>query len=84
MSDAPGLSDAFLDRYNEKFLTFQGESDPMPTAVGELGVGRRVFFSQGVHCRHPAGSGGFFVLGYGAIRLTPQGSSTAIIWPADA
>ncbi|HYS45010.1 MAG TPA: MASE1 domain-containing protein, partial [Rhizomicrobium sp.] len=27
---------------------------------------------------------GFFVLGYGAIRLTPEGSSTAIIWPADA
>ncbi|MBA2588253.1 MAG: hypothetical protein H0U98_06455 [Alphaproteobacteria bacterium] len=27
---------------------------------------------------------GFFVLGYGAIRLTPPGSSTAIIWPADA
>jgi signal transduction histidine kinase len=27
---------------------------------------------------------GFLVLGYGAIRLTPEGSSTAIIWPADA
>ena len=27
---------------------------------------------------------GFFALGYGAIRLTPEGSSTAIIWPADA
>jgi signal transduction histidine kinase len=27
---------------------------------------------------------GFFVLGYGAIRLTPPGSPTAIIWPADA
>ncbi len=27
---------------------------------------------------------GFFILGYGAIRLTPPGSSTAIIWPADA
>ena len=27
---------------------------------------------------------GFFLLGYGAIRLTPPGSSTAIIWPADA
>ena len=27
---------------------------------------------------------GFFVLGYGAIKLTPEGSSVAIIWPADA
>ncbi|HET7085765.1 MAG TPA: ATP-binding protein [Rhizomicrobium sp.] len=27
---------------------------------------------------------GFFVLGYGALRLSPQGSSIAIIWPADA
>ena len=27
---------------------------------------------------------GFFVLGYGAILLTPPASSTAIIWPADA
>jgi hypothetical protein len=27
---------------------------------------------------------GFFALGYGAVRLTPEGSSTAIIWPADA
>jgi signal transduction histidine kinase len=27
---------------------------------------------------------GFFALGYGAILLTPQGSPTAIIWPADA
>jgi len=29
-------------------------------------------------------AGGFFLLGYGAILLTPDGSSTAIIWPADA
>jgi signal transduction histidine kinase len=28
-------------------------------------------------------SAGFFLLGYGAIRLTPPESSTAIIWPAD-
>src|SRR5882757_8123380 len=27
---------------------------------------------------------GFFLLGYGAIRLNPPGSSTAIIWPSDA
>ena len=27
---------------------------------------------------------GFFVLGYGAIRLTPPDSPTAIIWPANA
>ena len=29
-------------------------------------------------------SAGFFLLGYGAIRLTPPESSTAILWPADA
>ncbi len=27
---------------------------------------------------------GFFLLGFGAIRLTPQGSPIAIIWPANA
>jgi signal transduction histidine kinase len=27
---------------------------------------------------------GFFVLGYGALKLTPEGNSIAIIWPADA
>ena len=27
---------------------------------------------------------GFFVLGYGAFRLTPAGNSIAFIWPADA
>jgi integral membrane sensor domain MASE1 len=27
---------------------------------------------------------GFFLLGFGAIRLTPQGSPIAIMWPANA
>ena len=27
---------------------------------------------------------GFFALGYAALKLTPEGSSVAIIWPADA
>ena len=27
---------------------------------------------------------GFFVLGYGALKLTPEGNPIAIIWPADA
>jgi signal transduction histidine kinase len=31
-----------------------------------------------------AATAGFFLLGYGAILLTPSDSSTAIIWPADA
>lgn len=44
----------------------------------------RAFFRKDFIAATLLASLGFFVLGYGAIRLTPAGSPTAIIWPADA
>ena len=74
---------AFWDRYNEKLLTFQGESDPIPPVIGGVRVPGSFFRKEFIAAALLAAVG-FFALGYGAIRLTPEGSSTAIIWPADA
>jgi len=43
------------------------------------GVFRKTFIAAAL-----SASLGFFVLGFGAIQITGDGSSTAIIWPADA
>ena len=42
------------------------------------------FFRKSFLAATLVAAAGFFVLGYGALRLTPEGSSVAIIWPADA
>jgi len=71
--------------YNEKLLTFQGES----ALSGDLSEGSWVpapgsLFRKSFLAVAALAAVGFFVLGYSAIHLTPDGSSTAIIWPADA
>jgi len=68
-------------------LTFQGESDPIP-ALGLFGgccvPATGSFFRKSFLVATLVAAAGFFVLGYGAIRLRPEDSSIAIIWPADA
>ena len=42
------------------------------------------FFRKSFLAATLVAAAGFFVLGYGALKLTPEGNSIAIIWPADA
>jgi len=69
--------------YNEKLLTFQGES----ALSGDLSEGSWVpapgsLFRKSFLAVAALAAVGFFVLGYSAIHLTPDGSSTATLSPA--